>query len=324
VLNIPFESQDFPQAYSLGNIGVLNTNWDDILWSALTVGRPNRAYVFQHSSASFYEAVFRCSLVKMAVRQNNPNSLRSFLYRTSAFRTLDPSEKGAINYFLGLTFCKLFAASLLNTPWLLHLDVFRSHFDIEMVLHSRSRPDLIGKENNSQSDIWHVFECKGRANQPSQDVLDKAKAQAQRLIAVNNNTCTLHIGTITHFREDVLNFYWIDPEPIDKSPVELTLTEKDWSYYYEPILGLITESTSIDKPIFDEEGKTIFIPQIDLRIGLHPKIAKSLLNKDYFSTMKAAENLSKELQAAGYRPDGLLIKAGESWRNEVESFKIFY
>lgn len=49
-----------------------------------------------------------------------------------------------MNYFLGMTFCKLFAAKLLNTPWLLHLDVFRP--TLNPVLSGRSRPDLVGLE----------------------------------------------------------------------------------------------------------------------------------------------------------------------------------
>lgn len=70
-----------------------------------------------------YEALFRWSLVRMALEQTGLRASR--LRRTTAAKTLDPTEKGAVNYFLGMTFCKLFAAKLLHTPWLLHLDVFR-------------------------------------------------------------------------------------------------------------------------------------------------------------------------------------------------------
>ena len=107
-------------------------SWDLILWSAVTIGRPNLHYVFQHGRASRYEALFRLSLVRMALEQVGPQGRR--LRRTEALKTLDPTEKGAVNYFLGMVFCKLFAHRLLDTPWLLHLECFSpsiecSHLD---------------------------------------------------------------------------------------------------------------------------------------------------------------------------------------------------
>ena len=76
------------------------------LWAALTLGRPNLNFVFRHGQASQYEALFRLSLVRMALEQRPAGSR---LRRTSAFKALDPTEKGAVNYFVGMTFCKLFA-----------------------------------------------------------------------------------------------------------------------------------------------------------------------------------------------------------------------
>jgi len=47
--------------------GELDVTWDDILWAAMTVGRPNRHDVFHHGTASIHEAIFRTSLVRMAL-----------------------------------------------------------------------------------------------------------------------------------------------------------------------------------------------------------------------------------------------------------------
>src|SRR5262245_45268802 len=107
MLRIPYEAVGFPHSTTNGP-AELSVTWDDLLWAAVTVGRPNRQYVFRHGDASVYEAIFRWSLVRMALEQMGPYGYR--LRRTSAARTLDPSEKGAVNYFLGLTICKLFAA----------------------------------------------------------------------------------------------------------------------------------------------------------------------------------------------------------------------
>ena len=107
-LQIDFEAEGFAAGAPVSNgPGVLNTSWDEILWAAITVGRPNRQYVFRHGLASQYEALFRWSLIRMALEQRGPKATR--LRRTRAAKTLDPSEKGAVSYFLGLSISKLFA-----------------------------------------------------------------------------------------------------------------------------------------------------------------------------------------------------------------------
>src|SRR5437016_5365030 len=119
-LRIDYTSRDFPAVYSFG-YGTLSTSWDELLWAAITIGRPSTYHVFRHGQASFHEAIFRLALIRMAVEQDSAGYLR----RTNAFAALDPTEKGMVSYFLGMTLCKLFASRLLFTPWLLHLDVFR-------------------------------------------------------------------------------------------------------------------------------------------------------------------------------------------------------
>lgn len=156
----------------------------------------------------FHEAIFRLSLVRMAVQQD----WYGHLGRTGAFAALDPTEKGMVSYFVGMTLCKLFASRLLHTPWLLHLDVFRPW--LNPVLLGRSRPDLVGENN---AGIWHAFESKGRSSQPSWDDKHRAKLQAQRLVSVNGSPCSLHIASFAFFRSDLLAFYWRDATQIRRN-----------------------------------------------------------------------------------------------------------
>jgi hypothetical protein len=59
-LRIDYESEGFPTSVpELNGQGTLNTSWDELLWAAITVGRPNRQYVFRHGRSSTYEALFR-------------------------------------------------------------------------------------------------------------------------------------------------------------------------------------------------------------------------------------------------------------------------
>lgn len=305
---IDYESEGFPSSRRIAPLGQLQVTWDDILWAALTVGRPNRYYVFRHGAASRLEAIFRLSLVRMALEEH-----RSKLHSTSAFKSLDPTEKGAVSYFLGMVFCKVFANCLLNTPWLLHLDVFRDSLN-PGALSGRSRPDLVGKETGSK--VWHAFECKGRASTPGQIEKNKAKRQAVRLVRVQGTTTQLHIGAITYFRNDALHFYWCDPElsdPNKLSPIELGLRNEEWRGYYEPVGELIRETS--EKTITDGIGQRMpMIEEADIEVRVHAEIAPLLLERRWREAHDLSLHMASALREQGFRPDGLIVKGGESWR----------
>jgi hypothetical protein len=227
-LRIDYRSLAFPASYTF-SFGTLSTSWDELLWAAMTLGRPSTYHVFRHGHASFHEAIFRLALIRMAVEQD----WNGYLRRTDAFAALDPTEKGMVSYFVGMTLCKLFASRLLLAPWLLHLDVFRSV--LNPVTLGRSRPDLVGEDISGN---WHAFESKGRSSVPSSADKAKAKAQARRLVSVNGRNCALQIGSFAFFRSDVLEFYWRDPEPDSRDAIALPRPEAEWRYYFEPVLSL--------------------------------------------------------------------------------------
>lgn len=279
----------------------LPVDWDDILWASLTVGRPNTAYVLAHGDASCYEALFRLSLVRMAMEQR-PYSV--FLHRTDAFRSLDLTEKGAISYFLGMTFCKLFAFCLLRTTWLLNLDVFRNQL-APVLLGGRSRPDLIGLDDVG---AWHAFECKGRSSVPSKDDRRKAKEQALRLVRVDSKDCALHIGTISYFRQSRLEFHWRDPDPRNPEkldPLEVNLPKDAWRHYYAPILALY----NLGKSEAISDARTA--PEMDIEI--HPALLDALSSGEWTAARIRAQELRHALQVDGFRLDGLKVSAGSSW-----------
>ncbi len=300
-LQIPYTSHDFPNG-TVADTGVLNTNWSELIWAALTVGRPNMAYVLAHGDASYYEAMFRLSLVWMALEQC---PCCGWLKRTDAFRSLDPTEKGAVSYFLGLAICKLFASHLLDTPWLLHLDVFRNQLD-PLLLGGRSRPDLVGQNMMGK---WHAFECKGRSTVPSAEDKRKAKEQAERLVFVDQVRCSLHVGAISFFRQDMLEFYWRDPNPKDEEKsesIQVSVQAGDWRHYYKPALALsVTNEMNAQM-----EGRA------DVDIKIHHALRDSLLAEEWIEIRPRVRELASELADDGYRPDGLKVLAGESWSQE--------
>ena len=303
---IPYTSRDFPGG-TVASGGTLGADWDDLVWAALTVGRPNTAYVLRHGEASFYEALFRVSLVRMAVEQRPYDQS---LFRTAAFRGLDPTEKGAVSYFLGMAVCKLFADTMLGTPWLLHLDVFRDQLDPEVV-GGRSRPDLVGVNHFGD---WHAFECKGRSTVPKSDERRKAKVQAERLTRVNSKDCVLHVGAISYFRQEKLEFHWRDPEPepVEKlQPLSVELTEDAWRHYYAPALALESDGGSI--AMSDARAAT------DVEIEIRADVRERLLGGEWSAARMRAYESRESLQEDGFRADGLRVRAGESWRQGRET-----
>lgn len=301
-LRIDYSSRDFPAVYSLRRNSTLTTTWDELLWAAITIGRPSTYHVFRHGQASFHEAIFRLALVRMAVEQ----AWAGRLQRTNAFAALDPTEKGMVSYFLGMTLCKLFASQLLGTPWLLHLDVFRR--TLNPLLLGRSRPDLVGQDFSGN---WHAFESKGRASIPTSNDKAKAKVQAQRLVSINNRNCSLQIGSFAFFRSEVLEFYWRDPEPDSKDdPIRLPRPEAEWRYYYEPALSLASEADS--QPMAAERELA------DVKVEIHPKIRHLLLEGRWAGARRLAMQLRTTLTSEGYKPDGIKLSVGESWSRPYE------
>jgi hypothetical protein len=299
-LRIDYRSRAFPPSYAFRS-GTLSSSWDEVLWAALTLGRPSTYHVFRHGEASFHEAIFRLSLIRMAVEQD----WNGYLNRTDSFAALDPTEKGMVSYFLGMTLCKVFASGLLLTPWLLHLDVFRP--TLNPVILGRSRPDLVGEDISGN---WFAFECKGRSSVPSSADKAKAKAQAQRLVSVNGRNCSLHVGSFAFFRSDVLEFYWRDPEPGPREAIDLPRPDTEWRYYYEPALSLASDTDS--EPMAKERELA------DVRIEIQPQVRRLLRDGLWSQARHLAIEQRLLFISEGYQPDGIKLTAGESWTRPYE------
>lgn len=305
-VQIEFESEDFPANRSLSGSGTLDVNWGDLIWAALTIGRPNLRTVLMHGKSSFYEAIFRISLIRMALEETG--TYRRRLCRTPAFNALDPSEKGSVNYFIGMAICKLFASKKLHTPWLLHIDVYRNQLPPH-VFSGRSRPDLTGQQNGTNS--WHVFESKGRASTPDSDTKEKAKEQAWAM-TFSGVPSSLHIGAITYYRNDELTFFWRDPESGEEEAIPVEVPEEAWQYYFEPFMALIEGNLDAGTP--DERGMVMFpIEELDMKVGVHPEIFPLLVHGAWDVARATASEISSQFIKIGCQPDGLEVIAGEGW-----------
>lgn len=309
-LRLPYTSEAFPPVVLANGNNELSVAWDEILWAALTIGRPSVHHVFAHGAASFHEAIFRLSLVRMALEQYGPSATR--LRRTTAYKSLDPTEKGAISYFLGMILCKVFSSRLLATPWLLHLDVFKA--TVPTTVLGRSRPDLFGQQVGSGD--WLSFETKGRASKPSSIDREKAKAQAARLVSVSGTPCTLHIGSFAYFANDALHFHWIDPPSDPKRPIKIPEIGDGWRFYYGPARAL-WNAFGREAKAQDQASLGFALPFLDLTIWVHPLLAPFFLDENWVGAQRAMFELSEQLLADGFQLDGLRVESGPSWNGRV-------
>lgn len=300
---IDVQTSSFPKRLKLGSSVVLNPTWDDILWAALTIGRPNIHYVFQYGEPSLYEALFRISMVRMAIEQALP-SISHTLRRTDAFNAMDPTEKGAVNYFLGMVFCKVFSSKKLDTPWLLHLDAFASQLSVKF-RRGRSRPDLVGVDATGAR--WSVFECKGRASAPLPVDRTSAKNQARRVRSVDGKRCSLRVAAFTYYSGNTLRMVCDDPDEGEHGE-DLRTGDEQWKAYFAPALGFF-------------EGQSLLASAarrgVDVEIAIHPSILAVLREGHWLTAHRLCLKMRAELVETGYRADGLRLKAGRSWTEKL-------
>lgn len=153
---VPYRASGFSPPYErINGNGELAVSWSQLVWAAVTVGRPRWAEVLRFGVHSLWELCSRAgSVYATLVKGAGEEVFQSGLYRFG----LDPSEKGAVSYFLGLVASKAFAERMLGVPCLAHIDLYRE--ELRPVLLGLSRPDFAGENQHGE---WIVLESKGRS-----------------------------------------------------------------------------------------------------------------------------------------------------------------
>jgi hypothetical protein len=142
----------------------------------------------------------------------------------------------------------------------------------------------------------------------------KAKAQAQRLVSVKGTNCTLHVGAITFFRNEALEFFWRDPGPVAREPIEIPDPEPAWQAYYSPFVEIYKNFAG--PTVSAEAQPLVSVEEMDLSIGMHPVVAPLLLEGNWQRAREAARHHREAL--TGYQTDGLLVQTGPSWQARLE------
>ena len=110
---IAYKASGFSAPFtSVNGASDLNVSWQFLVWSAITVGRAELFDVTRYGEFSLFEIVYRTAILYANLYVDGTDRLR----QSAAYRGLDPSEKGAISYFLGMTMTKAFAEARLRVP----------------------------------------------------------------------------------------------------------------------------------------------------------------------------------------------------------------
>lgn len=209
----------------------INFTWEELCKSAITVGRRNWQDVFLYGDYSAFEILWRFNMLQANLVEDGAGYLRP----SKAFCALDPSEKGAVSFFLGMCFTKLIVEKLFGVPWLLHLDVYNSILDPKLAF--KLRPDFVGLDENQQ---WIVVESKGRSWSLPNQTMEKAKHQTRSLRKINMELPVLRVAIGSFFSSSGLNARVWDPEEYDTDAKDIKIDpEQLIRAYYRPIVEYI-------------------------------------------------------------------------------------
>lgn len=324
-MEITYNSQNFPRRLGPNFQGAnrLQFTVQELMWSAITVGRANFIDVLSNGIYSEYEILYRASILVANIAQNGTT-----LVKSSAYEHLDPSEKSAVSYFLGLTFTKLLSAKLLNIPWLLHIDVYRDQFTRNGQAFgfgsSRSRPDLIGLDNRRR---WTIMESKGRTNKMEASLLASAKNQTRNLRRIGVDYPGLRVAVVTHFTNGQLTVDWSDPEGYNDDNFDINTDSEEYlANYYKVIFNILASNDNAT----NEFGGfiTYTFDAINLTIGLDRKIFdayKTQSLKEIQPTrvfdVEQFSSIAEQEFFAGI--DGVVVGLGSNWRELIGTNKKF-
>lgn len=211
----------------------IQVSWEDLVWSALMVGKSNLAQLSGIDSqyTKLYDLKMRAFMLRALLAVNGKQIVKS-----TAFRDMEASEKVSGSFWLGMFMAKLIAAKKMNCHFLAHFDGISP--DDKTLLNdllnkdSKQRPDLIGV-NPSKKKLL-VVEAKGTVGCKKTRTIERAKSQlGDNFIGIEKAISYSHFN-----RSEELEIYTktvcigtgktLSPEQLK------TLLSK----YYQPLKGL--------------------------------------------------------------------------------------
>jgi len=237
--------------------------------------------------------------------------------RSEAYSRLDPSEKSAVSYFLGMAQASVTMTSLLSVTNLVHLDAIMA---LRGIPSTASRPDFLGLDRH-QNEIVAV-EAKGRTRGRTADLTRRAKAQSRALPNVVGSSVTCVASIASFDSEGCWTAYLEDPPKNSKVASEYeaigNLTTADLLVaYYLPIVATMFAAQADRGPSGDTF--VVRIPAVDVDVSIPTGIADALGKQPFGEVSRASvadlgSVILRVLQSADERARG---------RDEVDDRQLF-
>lgn len=303
-----------------------------LVHAALTVGREHWSAVYAAPPFSTYEAEFRSNLVRAFLMEYARSGRSPYWAASPAYGRespagwvmapgLEPSEKGAVSFFLGMAMTSLLADRLLNVPWILHYSTYGPRFGVSPTSGAGRRlPDFIAFEPIQSK--WFQFESKGRSRVVSGKtriaLQEAAKEQARVKLVYRGTFADLRVASITDFDAGMLRVEWLDPpndqdiEPIglDSDPATFILE------YYRLLINVLgTDPAEEQQERAERLFRTIRLEHADLRIGLDAALFDAAREGDSDRLLASVSEPRRPIEWGHtyVGRDGVLVELGRTW-----------
>ena len=231
IINTPHAAKNYV-ATKTPIIGDFTVKPSEFMWSAVSYGKDSIYTMQRHGYSSRMELSYRAAIVKANLNFRRRRSSDEF-GKTYTYLTLDPTEKGAVSYFLGSTVSKYAARELYGIDWLLHIDVHGANYAFHVP--TDNKPDFIGID---KSGCLHVIESKGSSGAFNSTMHRKALKQAKQNFTTAPRKLASRNAVQAHFNmtgnNGTLRCRFEDPEPEGEAiPISVNTDRLIEVYYHD-------------------------------------------------------------------------------------------
>lgn len=303
------------------------THMIDLVLACLCAGKSDSCFI------SYYEVCFRISLIRMTLEEKIlenielTDKVRRFV-ASDTFVNLDPSEKGAVSYFLGMAATNLVAERYFNTPWVMHYDVYKNRYRIPK--EKGKKPDLLGLEDTAD-EVWHVFEAKGSSRGRNTEAIKTGKEQKKQIGSINNHVIRTSNVVQYYFDGDDKEMHICMADPVVEKGEDVKINlKKFFCEYYGLVDGFLTEMSNrfgeetIKTKVYNDcEFDVAYLACLDVCIGLPKRIRRIVKAFENNSEDDVIHNVKEKFSFEPVRRgnmligrNGILVCLGKYWSGQ--------
>ena len=226
--------------------GTFTFTSDELLDAIYTCGMPWTNLIPSITKKRTKELQFKKTMIEAALKSSSrgPASGNLLKQNPNCWNYLDPSEKRAVDYYLGMFFSKLISSKLFNVKYVVHLFLVEKMPSVSLIYNSKRRPDFVGFD--ASKNAYCLFEAKGRQDKKL-SVLTDAINQLKAVSSINGRNPFPMVATMVYFNGAKNEVALAIEDPVGegrKDEIEIDV-KKLLRTFFEPI----------QEVIYEEDGK---------------------------------------------------------------------